>query len=113
MEAIRKAFERCARMMSFRPSLGRSTAISRTRIRHGLTCEIEEGRWRLTADMPVPLGGTGLAPTPGVFGRAALGSCLAVGYMMHAAKLRNRVVTVFGKHTRVQFFGAFDADLIV
>jgi len=26
------------------------------------------------------------APTPGVLGRAALGSCLAIGYMMYAAK---------------------------
>jgi len=88
MEAIRKAFERCARAIALRPSLGRSTGISRTRIRQGLVCEIEEGRWKLTADMPPQAGGSGLAPTPGVYGRAALGSCLAVGYMMHAAKLR-------------------------
>jgi uncharacterized OsmC-like protein len=88
MEAIRKAFERCARALSFRPSLGRSTAVSRTRIRRGLTCEIEEGVWKLTADLPAQLGGTGSAPTPGVFGRAAFGSGLAVGYMLHAAKLR-------------------------
>lgn len=88
MEAIRRAFERCARALSLRPSLGRSTGISRTRIREGLTCEIEEGAWKLTADLPAKLGGTGAAPTPGVFGRAALGSCLAVGYMLQAARLR-------------------------
>ena len=88
MEAIRKAFERCARAMSLRPSFGRTTSISRTRIREGLICEVEEGRWKLAVDMPAKLGGTGSAPTPGVFGRAALGSCLAIGYMMYAAKLR-------------------------
>ena len=87
-ETIRKAFERCARALSLRPSLGRSTAVSRTRVRHGLICEIEEGAWKLTADLPAQLGGTGSAPTPGVFGRAAFGSGLAVGYLLHAAKLR-------------------------
>jgi uncharacterized OsmC-like protein len=88
MEAIRKAFERCVRTLSLRPWLGRSTGVSRARIRQGLLCEIEEGAWKLTADLPAQLGGNGSAPTPGVFGRAALGSCLAVGYMLHAAKLR-------------------------
>jgi uncharacterized OsmC-like protein len=87
MDAIRRAFERCAKALSLRSALGRATGISRTRIREGLTCEIEEGAWKLTADMPRRLGGGESAPTPGVYGRAALGSCLAVGYMLHAAKL--------------------------
>ncbi len=88
MDAIRKAFERCAKALSVRPSLGRSTSVSRTRIRQGLVCEIEEGAWKLTADLPRQFGGTASAPTPGAFSRAALGSGLAVGYMLHAAKLR-------------------------
>jgi uncharacterized OsmC-like protein len=87
MEAIRTAFERCAKAMTLKPSLGRSTGVSRTRVRQGLTCEIEEGPWKLVADMPAQVGGAGTGPTPGVFGRAALGSCLAVGYMLWAAKL--------------------------
>jgi uncharacterized OsmC-like protein len=87
MEAIRIAFERCAKALTLRPSIGKSTGVSRTRVRGGLLCEIEEGPWRLTADMGVQVGGTGTAPTPGVFGRAAFGSCLAVCYMMHAARL--------------------------
>lgn len=32
-------------------------------------------------------GGAGLGPDPGVFGRAALGSCLAMGYVFWAAYL--------------------------
>jgi uncharacterized OsmC-like protein len=84
---VRTAFERSAKALSLRPSLGRATGVSRTRIREGLTCEIEDGRWKLAADMPAQVGGDGSAPTPGVLGRAALGSCLAIGYMMHAAKL--------------------------
>jgi uncharacterized OsmC-like protein len=87
MDPIRTAFERSARALALRPSLGRATGVSRTRIRDGLACEIQEGRWKLAADMPEQAGGDASAPTPGVFGRAALGSCLAIGYMMHAAKL--------------------------
>jgi uncharacterized OsmC-like protein len=87
MDAIRIAFDRCVKALTLRPSLGRSTGVSRTRIRHGLTCDIEEGPWRLAADMPAQVGGSATGPTPGVYGRAAFGSCLAIGYMMHAAKL--------------------------
>jgi uncharacterized OsmC-like protein len=87
MEKVRMAFERSVRVLTLRPERGRSTGVSRTRIRQGLTCDIEEGPWKLVADMPVPAGGDAAGPTPGVLGRAALGSCLAIGYMMHAAKL--------------------------
>jgi uncharacterized OsmC-like protein len=37
--------------------------------------------------MPEQAGGNEAGPTPGVFGRAALGSCLAIGYMMRAATM--------------------------
>ena len=87
MDAIRQAFERCARALSLRPMLLRGRGISRTRVVNGVLCEIEEGRWKLSADLPPRLGGRGEAPTPGVLGRAAFGSCLAIGYMMHAARL--------------------------
>jgi uncharacterized OsmC-like protein len=87
MERIRRAFERSARALTLRPALGRSTGVSRTRVRHGLTCDVEEGPWKLVADMPEQAGGSAAGPTPGVLGRAALGSCLAMTYMMHAAKL--------------------------
>jgi uncharacterized OsmC-like protein len=87
MDRLRVAFEQSAEALTRRPVLGLHTAVSRTRVRRGLTCEIEDGPWRLRADMPVRVGGDGAAPTPGVYGRAALGSCLAMGYMMYAAKL--------------------------
>ena len=51
-----------------------------------MTCEVEEGNWKFLADMPESIGGNSQGPTPGVYGRAALGSCLAIGYMMMAAK---------------------------
>ncbi len=86
-EKIKTALQRTVKALSIRPSLGHGTGTSKARIRKGLTCEIEEGPWRLTADMPEPVGGNAVGPTPGVYGRAALGSCLAIGYMMYAAKL--------------------------
>ncbi len=81
---IKQAFERSVKALSLRPSLGKGTGISKVKIT-GLTCEVEEGPWRFTADMPEQVGGNAKGPTPGVYGRAALGSCLAMGYMMYAS----------------------------
>lgn len=94
MEAIRKAFERCAKAFSLRPSLGRWASISRARIRQGTVCDIREGEWTFTADLPRRFGGSGTAPTPGAYSRAALGSGLAVGYMLHAARLRVPIASI-------------------
>lgn len=84
---IKASFIRIAEAMARRPSLGQGTGVSTARVTSGLTCEIREGPWHVIADMPVQAGGNGAAPTPGVFGRAALGSCLAIAYTMYAAKL--------------------------
>ena len=85
--AIKTALERNAKAVSLRPSVGQGTAITRTRLRDGLTCDIEEGSWKLVAGMTEKYGGTGEAPNPGVLGRAALGSCLTIGIAMCAARL--------------------------
>jgi uncharacterized OsmC-like protein len=70
------------------PTAGQGTAITRTKIRDGtVTCDIEDGDWRFIADEMPEDGGSGLGPDPGVFGRAALGSCLAMGYVVWAAHL--------------------------
>lgn len=85
-ETIRTAFERNARAVGLRPSIGRGTAVTRVRLSDGLTCEIDDGAWSLTADMSEKYGGRRAGPDPGVFGRAGLGSCLAAGYAMWAAR---------------------------
>jgi len=85
-EQIKTACERSMKALKLKPSLGKGTGISKVRITNGLTCEIEEGKWRFKADMPEGAGGNSEGPTPGVYGRAALGSCLAIGYMMKAAQ---------------------------
>jgi uncharacterized OsmC-like protein len=84
---IRQAFERNKRALSLKPAIGRHTATANVRIRDGLTCEIEEGPWRLTVDASPKVGGGGKGPDPGVLGRAALGSCLAMSYARWAAVL--------------------------
>ncbi len=84
-EGIRTAVERARRAMERSASVGRGTARTRARIQEGLTCQVEDGAWRFIADMPEKAGGSGRGPDPGVYGRAALASCLAVGYALWAA----------------------------
>jgi uncharacterized OsmC-like protein len=102
-EKIRIALERCKKAFTLKPALGRETAISKTRVVNGLTCEITEGKWKFSADMPEGIGGNNTAPTPGVYGRAALGSCLAMGYMMKAAEMN-----IIIKHLEVEVQADFD-----
>src|SRR5215813_5455910 len=92
-EKIKLALERSVKALTLKPSLGLGTGKSTTRIKNGLTCEVQEGNWKFLADMPESVGGNGQGPTPGVYGRAALGSCLAIGYMMKAA-LMNIPITM-------------------
>src|SRR5258706_4307110 len=84
-DRIKTAIERSIKAISLKPSLGLGTGLSKAKIVNGLHCEITEGNWKLLADMPEGVGGDAAAPTPGVYGRAALSSCLAIGYMMKAA----------------------------
>jgi len=86
MEKIRLAFERSHKALSLKPSLGLGTGTSVAKVINGLTCEVTEGQWKFKTDMPEVAGGNAAGPTPGVYGRAALGSCLAIGYMMRAAR---------------------------
>lgn len=86
-EVIRTAIERNARVVAAHPSVGQGTAVTKVRWRHGLTCDAEEGPWKFTVGMTDKYGGDNAGPNPGVFGRTALGSCLAIGYAMWAARL--------------------------
>lgn len=86
-DKIKTALERTKKALTLKPALGKSTGISKILITNGLTCEIQEGNWKFKADMPESVGGNNLAPTPGVYGRAAFGSCLAIGYMMKASEM--------------------------
>jgi uncharacterized OsmC-like protein len=85
--AIREIAERHVRLLAARPERGHLSCATRARLADGLRCEIEEGPWRLAADMPAKVGGGETAPTPGVLGRAALAGCLTIGIAAWAARM--------------------------
>jgi uncharacterized OsmC-like protein len=93
-QTIRQVAERNLQMLALKPTRGYLTGATRARLVDGLRCEIEEGPWRFHADMPAKAGGDETAPTPGVFGRGALASCLAMGVASWAARLGVEVRTV-------------------
>ena len=82
---IKEAFERNQKAIRLRPSIGQGTAVTKARVRDGLTVDIEDGGWTFVADEGKGDGGNGLGADPGVYGRAALASCLAIGYVWTAA----------------------------
>ena len=86
-ETIRTAIERNAKAVTLRPSVGQGTARTIVRLKPGLECEVVEGPWTLRVGMGEKSGGTNAGPNPGILGRGALGSCLAIGYAMWAARL--------------------------
>ena len=90
-EKIKEAVSRSTKALTLKPSLGLSTGISRAKITNGLSCEITEGNYKLVADLPESVGGNASGPTPGVYGRAAFGSCLAIGYMLRASAMNIRI----------------------
>jgi uncharacterized OsmC-like protein len=87
LSPIATAHQWISEMFKKDPERGLNTATSRARVDNKLTCHIEEGPWKLVADMSPKAGGGGDGPTPGVLGRAALGSCVAIVYVMEAARL--------------------------
>jgi uncharacterized OsmC-like protein len=86
-DEIRTVIERNVKAVALRPSVGQNTARTSVRLRPGLECEVTEGQWSLTVAMSQKSGGTNAGPNPGVLGRGALGSCLALGYAMWALRL--------------------------
>jgi uncharacterized OsmC-like protein len=112
-ENIKVKFNRSQKALNLKPGLGLDSAISRTRIINGLTCETQEGDWVFKADMPKQIGGSATASSPGALGRTALGSCLAIGYMLWASKLdiiiKELVVEIEADFDDGALFGTSDA----
>jgi uncharacterized OsmC-like protein len=86
MTKIKDAFETIVRALEAAPERGRGTGTTTAKLRDGLTCDVESGGFRFVADLPATAGGDGRGPTPGMYGRGALASCLAMGYAMRAAR---------------------------
>lgn len=87
LEKIKTAFERQTKAVTLRGGIGVGTAVTTARVRKGLTIDVEDGPFRFTVDSNPKWGGNDEGPNPGVFGRGALASCLAQGYMFWAARL--------------------------
>lgn len=92
--AIGAALDRLDEVIAKRPTFGVDTDRSVSTVTDALRCTSEEGAWRFETDLPESMGGAGSGPSPGVLGRAALGSCLAMGYQMRAARLGVRMRSV-------------------
>ena len=111
---IKAAFERIVKTYIRRPAIARDTLHSTCRLGNDLSCEIKEGNWSINAGMPVEVGGNGQAPSPGVLGRAALGSCIAIGFKLWAAKLDVPVsaleVTIEADSDDAGLFGTAEVD---
>ena len=86
-QSLSVALDRIENAVTRHPSLGIGTERSISTVTGGLRCTSEEGPFRFETDLPDTMGGDGSGPSPGVLGRAALGSCLAMGYQMRAARL--------------------------
>lgn len=83
---LKQTFERNAKAVTKRPSMGQGTVVTRIRKTGAVGCEVVDGPWKLDVDLSANSGGTGDAPDPGVYGRSALGACLCAAYSLWAAK---------------------------
>lgn len=86
-DKVKEAFSRNMRALGLRSGVGRGTAVTKVRATGGLRCEVEDGKWKHTVDASPSLGGESAGPDPGVFGRTALGSCIAQAYLLWAAHM--------------------------
>jgi uncharacterized OsmC-like protein len=111
---IKAIIERNQKALRLRPSIGMGTATTKVRIRSGVACDIEDGAWKLVADESPDDAGDGLGPDPGVFGRAALGTCLAMGYVQWAAAMEVPIdsveVVVEADYNAAAMFGVDDSS---
>lgn len=87
LQRLRDAFDRMEHVFNKRPAMALATNVARARVIEGVHCEATEDTWHFALDLPGDSGGTDAGPTPGVLGRAALASCLAMGYSVQLARL--------------------------
>lgn len=85
-QQIRTAVERVRDVFRRKPSAALSSIRASGRLDTGLVCNVRQGDYTATMDMPVPIGGEGSAPTPGFFVRAGLAGCIAIGVKLTAVR---------------------------
>ena len=93
-DKLREILERNVKAVTLRPSIAQHTGRTHVRMKPGLECEVTDGDWTLTAGVGIASGGSNAGPSPGTFGRGALGSCLALGIASWAARLGVPIDTI-------------------
>ena len=83
---VKQAFDRVAATFEKRPAAAKKLHKASLRLEDGLKCTFSQGGNSIVLDQPELMGGEGLGPTPGFFGRAAISGCLAQGIKMTAAR---------------------------
>ncbi len=91
---IKRALIRLEDAVRRRPGFGHSTGTSTSTLVDGLRCVTQDGDHQVWTDLPPALGGEGTGPTPSILLRAALGSCVAMGYRLRAARRSVAVDTI-------------------
>lgn len=85
-QTIERALIRLEDAARRRPGFGHSTGTSISTMTDGLRCVTRDGDHRIRTDLPPAFGGEATGPTPSTLLRAALGSCLAMGYRLRGAR---------------------------
>ena len=78
--------QRAIAVFEKKPARAQVTNTGKATVSDGLACRFSEAGKTIDIDMPEAIGGTGAAPPPGYFGRAALCSCIAIGIKMCAVR---------------------------
>ncbi|NKB53904.1 MAG: hypothetical protein GKR97_17100 [Rhizobiaceae bacterium] len=84
--SIKEVQERKIEIFKNRPAAAQSTGQTNVLLSSGTRCEISQDDWKMVCGQPKQSGGGSEGPDPGVFGRGALGACLAQGYALHLAR---------------------------
>ncbi|MDX1711607.1 MAG: OsmC family protein [Rhodovibrionaceae bacterium] len=87
VQRIKTVMERNTRAVSLKPSVGQSTQAMHVDMDETGSCHVADDDTSLIVDMGEAYGGKGTTPSPGFYVRAALGSCIAQGYLCFAATM--------------------------
>lgn len=90
-EHIAQALARIVDVLEKKPAMALDTTISTAVMTDGLKCAVTEGSRTMNVDMGVTVGGDDSGPSPGFLGRAALGSCVAIGLKIAAVRAGLRI----------------------
>lgn len=92
--AVETALQQTTAAMTADPAIARAVVTVSGELGDGCRVEVRAGDETLVFDMPAPLGGTELAPSPGQYALAALAACQAITYRLWSERLGVKVETL-------------------